>query len=139
MRARLKTPISYYGGKQKLVSTILPLIPEHRLYTEAFVGGGAIFWAKEPAPVEVINDVNGEIVNFYRVLQSRFPELQKLVAETLHSRELHRDAGVIYTYPHLFDEVRRAWALWIQTNQSFSSKILSGWAYARKSLRPSGN
>ncbi len=132
MRARLKTPISYYGGKQKLVSTILPLIPAHRLYTEAFVGGGAIFWAKDPSPVEVVNDANGEIVNFYRVLQSRFPELQQMVEETLHSRELHRDAGVIYTYPHLFSEVQRAWAVWIQTNMSFSSKILSGWAYCRK-------
>lgn len=131
MKTHLKTPISYYGGKQKLLSTILPLIPEHRLYTEAFAGGAAVFWAKEPSAVEVLNDVNREAVNFYRVLKSRFEELYQLVDETLHSRDLHRDAGVIYQHPHLFDEVRRAWAFWVQTNQSFSSAIGKGWAYAR--------
>lgn len=39
----MKTPISYYGGKQKLISKILPLLPEHTLYTEPFIGGGAVY------------------------------------------------------------------------------------------------
>ena len=62
----MKTPISYYGGKQTLLKHILPLIPEHALYTEAFCGGCAVLFAKEPAKCEVINDiiekvfVNGE-------------------------------------------------------------------------------
>ena len=47
--ARLKTPISYYGGKQMLLKHILPLIPEHTLYTEAFCGGCAVLFAKPPA------------------------------------------------------------------------------------------
>ncbi len=42
----MKTPITYYGGKQKLVSKILPLIPEHKLYAEPFVGGAAVFFGK---------------------------------------------------------------------------------------------
>ena len=84
----LKTPISYYGGKQKLVSTILPLIPAHKMYVEPFVGGGAIFFAKEPSHIEVINDTNKELINFYNILQNRFVELQKMVAVTLHSRTL---------------------------------------------------
>ena len=41
-----RTPISYYGGKQTMLPHILPLIPEHAIYTEAFFGGGAVFWAK---------------------------------------------------------------------------------------------
>ncbi|MEG1485585.1 MAG: DNA adenine methylase [Bacteroidales bacterium] len=44
----MKTPISYYGGKQTLLKHILPLIPEHSLYTEAFAGGYAVLFAKEP-------------------------------------------------------------------------------------------
>ena len=44
-----KTPITYYGGKLNLIKQILPLIPKHRIYTEAFFGGGAIFFAKEQA------------------------------------------------------------------------------------------
>lgn len=67
---QLKTPITYYGGKQKLVSTILPLIPAHELYAEPFVGGGAIFWAKEPSNVEVINDTNRELINFYEMCKN---------------------------------------------------------------------
>jgi DNA adenine methylase len=61
----LKTPITYYGGKQNLVTTILPLIPNHKLYAEVFVGGGAIFWSKPQSDVEVINDTNREMINFY--------------------------------------------------------------------------
>jgi DNA adenine methylase len=129
MRVQLKTPISYYGGKQKLLPTIIPMVPQHEIYTEGFAGGAALFWAKEPARVEVINDANKELVNFYRVLKTRFAELQERIVSTLHSRSMHEDAGVIYRWPHLFDEVDRAWALWVQTNMSFTSKILGGWAY----------
>ncbi len=132
MKARLKTPITYYGGKQNLVSTILPLIPEHTLYAEPFVGGGAVFWAKEKSKIEVINDLNGEIVNFYQVMQTKFDQLFELVQATLHSRKQHADSAVIYKNPHLFTDVDRAWALWVQCNQSFSSKIKGGWAYAKK-------
>ena len=45
----MKTPISYYGGKQTLLKHILPLIPKHKLYTEAFCGGAAVLFAKRPA------------------------------------------------------------------------------------------
>lgn len=128
-KIRLKTPISYYGGKQKLASKILALIPPHRLYCEAFVGGAAIFFAKEPSAVEVLNDTNKELINFYQVLKNRYVELEKLISITLHSRTLHRDASVIYNNPHLFDEVRRAWAVWVQSTQSFSSQIDSSWGY----------
>jgi len=62
---RLKSPISYYGGKTNLVSTILKLIPDHKIYTESFFGGGAIFFAKDPVESEIINDKNNLIINFY--------------------------------------------------------------------------
>ena len=131
MKTRLKTPISYYGGKQKLVSTLLQLMPEHRLYTEAFCGGAALFWAKERSPVEVLNDANSEVVNFYRVLKTKYEELYVLIEQTLHSRGDHSDAGVVYQHPHLFTDVQRAWAFWVQTCQGFASLIGKGWAYAR--------
>jgi hypothetical protein len=51
----MKTPLSYYGGKQQLARTILGLVPEHRLYCEPFLGGAAVFFAKKPSPCEVIN------------------------------------------------------------------------------------
>lgn len=125
----LRTPISYYGGKQKLASIIVSKMPVHNLYCEPFVGGAAVFFAKAPSNVEVINDTNTELINFYRVAKNRFHELQSLVSVTLHSRQLHDDAWVIYNKPHLFDEVRRAWAVWVLSTQSFSAMLDGSWGF----------
>ena len=107
----LRTPISYYGGKQKLAKRIIELIPEHKLYCEPFIGGAAVFFGKTKSNVEVINDTNGELINFYKVCQTDFDNLKKEVNETLHSRQLHDDAWVVYNKPHLFSPVKRAWAV----------------------------
>jgi DNA adenine methylase len=125
----LRTPISYYGGKQKLATTVLSFIADHKLYCEPFLGGGAIFFAKKPSKVEVINDTNKELINFYRVCKNRFHDLSALVRVTLHSREEHDNAWIIYNKPHLFDEVRRAWAVWVLSTQSFSSMLDGSWGF----------
>lgn len=121
--------MTYYGGKQKLVPTILPLFPEHDLYTESFAGGAALFFAKEPSEMEVLNDLNSEIINFYRVVKEDFISLQKMIAITLHSRKQHQDADVIYNNPHLFNNLQRAWAVWVLASQSFASGLDKAWGY----------
>jgi DNA adenine methylase len=125
----MKTPISYYGGKQKLATTILELIPRHELYCEPFIGGAAIFFAKAQSPVEVINDVNKELINFYRTVQNDFVSLEKEIKITLHSRDLHRKANVIYNNPDMFSEIKRAWAVWVLSTQSFASMLDGSWGY----------
>lgn len=125
----LKTPISYYGGKQKLATEIISRIPSHNLYCEPFVGGAAIFFGKQPSPVEVINDTNKELINFYKVVQDDFVSLEKEIRITLHSRDLHRKANVIYANPDMFSEIKRAWAVWVLSSQSFCSKIDGSWGY----------
>lgn len=120
---RLKTPISYYGGKQSMLKHILPLIPKHRVYVEPFFGGGAVFWAKEESEVEIINDFNGNVINFYRQLKTNFEELKKMIDATPFSREVYKNALVIYECPYIFEPVYRAWAFWVGTVQGFSSKI----------------
>lgn len=125
----MKTPITYYGGKQNMVSTILPLIPVHNLYCEPFFGGGAIFFAKPRSNVEVINDTNREVINFYRILQQDYTSLEKEVKISLHSRDLHRKASVIYNNPDMFSELKRAWAFWVLAQQSFASIIDGSWGY----------
>ena len=82
----MKSAITYYGGKQKLVSTILPLFPEHTLYAEPFAGGATLFFAKEPSEIEVLNDLNTELINFYSVIQQDYTSLEKEIKITLHSR-----------------------------------------------------
>ncbi len=130
---RTITPLTYYGGKQKLTKVILPLIPPHKTYVEPFVGGGAIFWSKPITEVEVINDYNRELINFYEMVQNEFVELEKLIRISLHSRSLHNDALVIYNNPHLFDRLKRAWAVWVLSNQSFSSMMGDAWGYDKTS------
>lgn len=129
VKPTLRTPITYYGGKQNLLKELLPIIPKHRLYCEPFIGGAAVYFAKQPSSVEVINDTNKELINFYQVCRNRFHELQALIRVTLHSRLLHDDAWAIYNKPHLHDEVRRAWAFWVLSAQSFSSKIDGSWGF----------
>jgi len=124
----MKTPISYYGGKQQLLSTILPLIPQHRVYTEAFFGGGAVFWAKEPAQVECVNDYNGNVANFYFILKTKYKLLEAAIQATLHSRETYKQACTIYTLPWLFNDVTRAWAFWVATNMGFHHQVGS-WTF----------
>ncbi|MEO1050206.1 MAG: DNA (cytosine-5-)-methyltransferase [Bacteroidota bacterium] len=129
----VKTPITYYGGKQRLVSLILSLIPDHKLYCEPFVGGAAVFFGKEPSEMEVINDLNGEVVNFYRVCHSDFKKLEKLIRSTPHSRQIHRETHDILKQTGKHDQITRAWAFWVQTNMSFSARVFGGYAYERKS------
>ena len=131
MKVILRPPLTYYGGKQQLCTTILELIPEHDLYCEPFCGGAAVFFGKEPSKIEVINDTNKEIINFYKVVKEDFPTLEKMVRISLHSRLQHNDAWVVFQNPHMFSEAKRAWAVWMLANQSVNSIITASWGYER--------
>ncbi|HRH03914.1 MAG TPA: DNA adenine methylase [Bacteroidia bacterium] len=128
----MKPPLTYYGGKQNLSKQILSMIPKHKVYCEPFFGGGAIFFAKEPSKMEVINDTNGELINFYKVLKTKFRQLEREIKSTLHSREEHKRASVILANPFMFDEIQRAWAIWTMSNQSFGSQLNGSWGYDKK-------
>lgn len=128
----MKALLTYYGGKQKLVPEILPLLPDHHLYCEAFAGGGAILFSKPPSKIEVINDTNGELINFYKVVKTQFGKLQKEIRATLHSRGQHLKARFIYANPDLFTNIERAWAIYIMAHQSYSSILDSTWSCGMK-------
>ncbi len=102
----MRGPLSYVGGKNRFASTILPLIPEHTTYVEPFAGGAQIFFHKPPSRVEVINDLDGELINFYRVCQSHNEELIRYMRFMLLSREwftrLHK------TPPETLTDIQRA-------------------------------
>lgn len=124
----MKTPISYYGGKQTLAAQILGLIQPHTTYCEPFFGGGAVFFAKPKSDVEIINDLNHFVINFYLQAKINFPALEERIQSTPHARQLYRDAMVMYENPHMFSELDRAWAFWILCNQGYASKI-GAWAF----------
>lgn len=127
---RINTPISYYGGKQAIIHHILPLIPKHDLYTENFVGGGTVYWAKDPVRNETINDKLDVVINFYRVLQKKYRQLKKLIDLTLMSRTMHKQATMIVLKKVPADDVTLAWALWFSSNFSHYCKLGGGPKYA---------
>ena len=127
----MRTPITYYGGKQNLASTILPLIPEHEIYTECFAGGLAIFFAKQKVKNEVINDTNAFAMNFYSVLTTHFDLLKEKIESTPYSRVMYKVALSMYEMPHLFNPLQRAWAFFVLTNLGFSGRIGSFGCYTK--------
>ena len=106
-------------------------MPEHRLYCEPFAGGAAVFFAKEPSKVEILNDTNGELINCYHVVKRDFTALEQEVRLSLHSRRQHQHAWVIYKNPDLFDPVKRAWAIWMLANSSYGCNITDTFGYDR--------
>jgi len=132
----MKPPLSYYGGKQRLAKTILPLIPKHKLYVEPFFGGGAIFFAKEPSEAEVINDLNDNLITFYEVLKYDFDNLANMIDDTFSSEALYKEAKNIYKNPTKYSDLEVAWSVWVQCNMSFATKILGGFAFSKSDKEP---
>lgn len=85
----MNSPIPWMGGKRRLASFILERMPEHTCYVEPFAGGGALlFMREEPAKVEVLNDIDGELVNFYRVLKHHMLEFCNQFRWSITSRQI---------------------------------------------------
>jgi DNA adenine methylase len=72
-----------------MVSKLLPYVPDHRIYVELFGGGASMLIAREPSPIEVYNDLNSGLVNFFRVLRDgkQFKQFKRLAALTPYARE----------------------------------------------------
>src|ERR1700730_3554357 len=81
-------PLAYIGGKNRVANKIIELFPKHSTYVEAFAGGAQVFCHKKPSAVEVLNDKDGEIVNFFRVCQSHHEEFLRCLKYCLVSRKL---------------------------------------------------
>ena len=81
--------VPWMGGKRRLAKHLLPMFPEHTCYVELFAGGAALFFMRpQPAKVEVLNDLNGQLINLYRVVQHHFDEFVRQFQWTLTSREV---------------------------------------------------
>jgi DNA adenine methylase len=122
MSKKLKTPVRRYGGKSKLLPHLLPLIPEHKTYVEAFAGSAALFFAKPISPVEIINDLDSGIVTFFSVLrdEEKYGKLVRLLSLTPYSREVfeeYRDS-----WDTAADDVHRAHRWFVRMRMSFSGQ-----------------
>ena len=80
-------PFGWYGGKFSHLDWLLPLLPDCHHYCEPFAGSGAVLLNREPSPVETFNDLDGEVVNFFRVLREEKERLIEAIGLTPFARE----------------------------------------------------
>ena len=130
----MKPLISYYGGKQRIASKILPHFPRHTVYVEPFAGGAALLFAK-PKPLvtdnshyrEVLNDTSDLLINLYRVAIKQRQELETEIMATLYSQSDHLRSKEIIKNPSKYDNLTKAWAFYVNINQSFCNQLNTGW------------
>lgn len=121
----IRSPIRWIGGKSKLRKVILPMIPEHECYVEVFGGAGWVLFAKEPSRVEVLNDLDGELMNFFRVVKNAPSGLINSFKGDLVSREEFNT--LLSLDPANLTEIERA--------HRFYYLIMSSWGGELGSIR----
>lgn len=129
-----RQPFSYYGGKQKLIKKILPYVPKHTVFCEPFCGGATLFWSKPWPDInstsdyrEILNDKDELIYNFYQQMKDRFDDLFWLIQHTTYHEKEHARAKYICRNPEWFSSLDKAWAFYVNINQSFANVINKGW------------
>ena len=127
-RQALKPPFAYYGGKTTLAPQIAALLPAHEHYVEPFAGSLAVLLAKAPSRAETMNDLDGDLVNFWRMLRDRAEDLERACRLTPHARtELSQAVDLT-----IADDLERARRVWVMLTQSRSHSLRpSGWWYRK--------
>lgn len=113
--------VRWIGGKRRLAPHILPLFPDHGCYVEPFCGAAALFFLKAPAKVEVLNDVNGDLVRLYRVVQHHLDEFIRHFRWALASRELF--GWLKATPPATLTDIQRAARFFYLQRLAFGGKV----------------
>lgn len=103
----VKAPFGYYGAKQRIASRIVAFLPPHNAWVEAFCGSAAITLAKPPVPIEVINDLDGNVVNLFKQLRENSESLCRAIALTPYSREEFQSARNCIATPDPVERARR--------------------------------
>lgn len=116
--------IPWPGGKRRLLKHLYPHFPQHECYVEAFAGGAsALLMRPHPAPVEVLNDINGELVRLYRCVRHHLDELVRQFRWSLVSREMYEWAQM--ERPETLTDIQRAARFFYLQKLAFGGKVQS--------------
>lgn len=116
-----KPLVPWIGGKGRLVDDILPLFPAHECYVEPFAGAAAMFFNKTPSKVEVLNDINGDLVNLYRVVQHHLVPFIDCYRWALSSRQMFK--WLQDTRPETLTDIHRAARFFYLQRLAFGGKV----------------
>ena len=123
----VRPPFAYFGGKQRIASLIAAILPDHSHYVEPYAGGLSVLLAKAPSRLETVNDLDGDVMHFWRVLRERPVELARHCALTPHSRA-ERTAAM--TRPAELDDLERARRIWVCLAQGRTGTLrTTGWRF----------
>jgi len=130
MPRSITKPFTWLGGKHFLVGKLLPLVPHHKAYIEPFGGGASMLLRKDPAPIEVYNDIDAGLANFFRVIkdEEKFKRFYRMAVLTLVSREEYmvcRD-----TWQDEKDDVIRAYKWFVVARLSFGGLFAEAWGFS---------
>lgn len=115
-------PLKYLGGKWQIAKWIVSQMPPHRVYVEPFCGSAAVFFRKPPAEIETLNDLNLQVVNFFKVLREQPDELIRAIALTPYARDEY-----LLAHEHVDDPIEMARRFYVLSFQSFGGHRGSGW------------
>lgn len=128
--------IPWIGGKRRLADRIFPLFPRHSCYVEPFAGGAALFFLRPvPAEVEVLNDINGDLVNLYRVVQHHLEEFVRQFKWALSSRQVFK--WLQETRPETLTDIQRAARFYYLQQSAFGGRV-DGQSYGTATTQPPG-
>ena len=113
--------VPWIGGKRRLAKHILPLFPAHTCYVEPFSGAAALYFLKTPSKTEVINDINGELVNLYRVVKHHLEEFVRQFKWALVSRQIYK--WLQDTPEETLTDIQRAARFYYLQKQAFGGKV----------------
>ena len=114
--------IPWMGGKRRLADRLIPLFPPHECYVEVFAGGGALYFLRpQPAPCEVLNDINGDLVTLYRVVQNHLEEFVRQFKWALSSRQIFEWQKM--TRPETLTDIQRAARFFYLQQHAFGGKV----------------
>lgn len=125
----IKNFLPIYGGKHYMLKHLLKYLAPHEKYVEVFGGTAKLLFAKDPSPIEVYNDIDGDFYNFFKVLQDDdlFEKFYKLCICTPYSREIFYECRE--SLKNEEDNVLRAWEFFVIARQCFSGRYKSpSWA-----------
>jgi|SRR5579864_246471 len=118
----MRGPIPYIGGKNRLAQRIIEKIPEHRTYVELFAGGARVLFQKSPSKIEVINDLDNDVSNFFRVCQSHHEELIRCLSFHIASRKWFD--LYIRTAPETLTDINRAARFFYLQRIAYGGKVV---------------
>lgn len=131
---KMKAILRYSGSKWRVAKWIISHFPEHQIYIEPFFGSGAVFFSKEASKHEIINDLDGQVINLFRVMREHPEELAQAVSLTPYAREefLEIEKQLIEEN-YTGDAVEDARRFLVRSWQGFRGKMTgrSGWQTSR--------